>query len=409
MASATDKPHSRFSRNLTFNQNLISGFALFFTVGIYLAVLGLGAGGGKPSSQRVSDISNSSLYGIYTVFGFFAGGILNKFGPRITMTLGVAGYPIYVGSLFYYDRTGNEWFPILGGVLLGLSAPLLWSVSGFIQWAYATEAEKGKYIAIQYFVTQTGSVIGSVVAFVIIYLGTSTAEGSPTSIYITFIILMALAFLFTIFGLVSPADVRRADGTAIAVFHTLSLRDELKGVFGVLKDPRVLAMLPVIFSCELALGILPSVNGRYFNLRTRAMNNILFYLVQLPASVGCAYLTDRLPYGRRIRGYITLAVLSVFVFAGWIALLVWVSVSPTWTSPPEGGVDWSHGDFAGPFVLYIVFGVIYGSHQLIGMWVMGTFTNKPTTLAIYGGLWKGVAAGGVAVQFGMAAAAVAYQ
>lgn len=40
-----------FSRFQAFNQNLISGIVLFFTVGIYLAVLGLGAGGGKPSSQ----------------------------------------------------------------------------------------------------------------------------------------------------------------------------------------------------------------------------------------------------------------------------------------------------------------------------------------------------------------------
>lgn len=40
---------------------------------------------------------------------------------------------------------------------------------------------------------------------------------------------------------------------------------------------------------------------------------------------------------------------------------------------------------------------------------MGTFTHEPTVLAIYGGLWKGVAAGGVAVQFGMAAAKVSYR
>ncbi|KAK4093991.1 membrane transporter (predicted) [Purpureocillium lilacinum] len=400
---------SRFSRRLTFNQNLISGCVLFFTVGVYLAVLGLGAGGGKPSSQRVSDISNSSLYGIYAVFGFFTGAIMNKLGPRLTMTIGVAGYPVYVAGLFYYDRTAHEWFPILGGILLGLSAPMLWSTSGFIQWAYATEVEKGKYIAIQYFINQVGSVVGSLVAFIIIHQGTSTADGSPTSVYITFIILICIAFLFTIFGLVSPKDVRRADGTPVAVFHNLPMTEELRGVARVLRDYRVLAMLPVIFSCELALGILPSVNGRYFNLRTRAMNNVIFYLVQLPASVGCAFLTDRLPFGRRMRGYVSVSVLGVVVFAAWIALLVWVSTSSRWASPPVGGVDWTASDFAGPFVLYLVFGIVYGSHQQIGMWVMGTFTNEPTVLAIYGGLWKGVAAAGVAVQFGMAAAAVSYQ
>ncbi|KAM3520093.1 hypothetical protein MY4038_009559 [Beauveria bassiana] len=400
----------QLSRHLTFTQNLISGSVLFFTVGVYLAVLGLGAGGGKPSSQRVSDISNSSLYGIYAVFGFFTGAIMNKLGPRITMTIGVAGYPLYVAGLFYYDRTGHEWFPILGGVLLGLSAPMLWCTSGFIQWAYATELEKGKYIAIQYFINQIGSVVGSIVAFGIIYNNAaSTEDGSPTSVYIVMIILICFAFPLTIFGLVSPKNVRRQDGTPIAIFHNLSLAQELRGVARVLRDYRVMAMLPVIFSCELVLGILPSVSGRYFNLRTRAMNNIIFYLVQLPASVACAYLTDRLPFRRSVRGYISVGILGIFVFSGWTALLVWVSVSAAWASPPNGGVDWTDYDFRGPFVLYLIFGILYGSHQQIGMWVMGTFTNEPTLLAIYGGLWKGVAAGGVAVQFGMAAAQVSYQ
>lgn len=41
----------KYNRRRTFNQNFISGIVLFFTVGIYLAVLGLGAGGGQPSSQ----------------------------------------------------------------------------------------------------------------------------------------------------------------------------------------------------------------------------------------------------------------------------------------------------------------------------------------------------------------------
>ncbi|KAM3497562.1 hypothetical protein MY10362_009090 [Beauveria mimosiformis] len=400
----------QISRHLTFTQNLISGSVLFFTVGVYLAVLGLGAGGGKPSSQRVSDISNSSLYGIYAVFGFFTGAIMNKLGPRITMTIGVAGYPLYVAGLFYYDRTGHEWFPILGGILLGLSAPMLWCTSGFIQWAYATELEKGKYIAIQYFINQIGSVVGSIVAFGIIYNNAaSTEDGSPTSVYIVMIILICFAFPLTIFGLVSPKNVRRQDGTPIAIFHNLSLAQELRGVARVLRDYRVMAMLPVIFSCELVLGILPSVSGRYFNLRTRAMNNIIFYLVQLPASVACACLTDRLPFRRSVRGYIAVRILGIFVFSGWTALLVWVSVSAAWASPPNGGVDWTDYDFRGPFVLYLFFGIIYGSHQQIGMWVMGTFTNEPTVLAIYGGLWKGVAAGGVAVQFGMAAAQVSYQ
>lgn len=57
---------------------------LFLTVGIYLAVLGLGAGGGKPSSQRVSDISNSVLYALFFFSGLAGGSVMNIIGPRLT-------------------------------------------------------------------------------------------------------------------------------------------------------------------------------------------------------------------------------------------------------------------------------------------------------------------------------------
>ncbi|KAJ3469819.1 hypothetical protein MRS44_003884 [Fusarium solani] len=404
-----DLAHSSFSRRHAFNQNLISGAVLFFTIGIYLAVLGLGAGGGKPSSQRVSDISNSLLYGIFAIFGFLTGAILNRVGPRITMSLGVAGYPLYVAGLFYYDRTGNEWFPVLGGAILGLSAPMLWSTSGFIQWAYASEGEKGKFIAVQYFIGQIGSVVGSLVAFIIIYKGAAPAEGSPTNVYIAFIVLMMMGFVFASLGLIHPSKVLGTDGSAVAVSPPLSLAQELREVAKVLRDHRVLLMLPVIFSCELALGILPSINARFFSLRTRAMNNVVFCLIQLPTSVACAYATDNLRFSRRVRGYTSLSLLGLVVFAGWIALLVWITVSSTWSSPPHNGVDWKDAEFAGPFILYLAFGIIFCAHQLVGMWVMGTFSNRPRTLAIYGGLWKGVAAAGVAVQFGMGAAEVSYR
>lgn len=286
---------------------------------------------------------------------------------------------------------------------------MLWSAQGFIQWSYATEAEKGKYISIQYFINQVGSVIGSLVAFIVILKGTDTSGGSPTPVYIVFIILMCCALLFTSFGLVNPAKVRRADGTPIATFRALSYKEELKGIGHVLKDKRVLAMLPVIFSCELALSVMPSINAHYFSLRTRGMNNVVFYLVQLPSAVLVAFLTDRLPLDRKKRGFAALTFLGAIVTGGWVALLAWVSTSATFARPPTDGVDWVDTNFAGPFIIYIILGVIYCCHQLIGMWVMGTFTNDPRMLAIYGGLWKGIAAGGVAVGFGMGASQVSYQ
>ncbi len=51
-------------------------------------------------------------------------------GPQTdNQQLGAFGYPFYVASFFYYDRTGHEWFPIVGGAVLGISAGLLWTVA----------------------------------------------------------------------------------------------------------------------------------------------------------------------------------------------------------------------------------------------------------------------------------------
>lgn len=88
-------------------QNSLSGVCLFLTVGIYHAItgkltifwlrnrdsqiekttetrIGLGAGGGKPSSIQVATTTNAVLYTIFTFVGFFGGSILNTFGPKIT-------------------------------------------------------------------------------------------------------------------------------------------------------------------------------------------------------------------------------------------------------------------------------------------------------------------------------------
>ncbi|KAK5948241.1 hypothetical protein OHC33_010675, partial [Knufia fluminis] len=127
-----------------FNQNFVMGCILFCTPGIYLALTGLGAGGGKPSSQQVAALTNSILYGVYTVAGWCAGPVLNYLKPKYTIALGAVGYPIYVGSLWYYDRVGGEAFPLFGGALLGVCAALLWTASGFIQFAYPEEVDKAK-------------------------------------------------------------------------------------------------------------------------------------------------------------------------------------------------------------------------------------------------------------------------
>lgn len=61
---------------------------------------------------------------------------------------------------------------------------LFWSC-GLFFWPSSNRLEYALY--------QVGSSVGSLVAFIIIYKGTNTADGSPTAVYIAFICIMCMS------------------------------------------------------------------------------------------------------------------------------------------------------------------------------------------------------------------------
>lgn len=278
-----------------------------------------------------------------------------------------------------------------------------------IQWSYATEDEKGLYITVQFLLNAFGSIIGSLVAFIIILKGSTASDGSPTNVYIAFLVLMCLGVVTAVFGLVKPADVRRSDGTNVAVFRVLSYKEELKGVLAACREPRILAMLVVGFCTEFPVAIMPILNAHYFSLRTRALNSVLFDVMFLPSAPAFMYLLDKLPFGRTKRGLIALGVATIVMVTGWVALISWVCLSKTFANPPLEGVDWTDANFAGPFVLYLLFGIVFTVHQMIGMWTMASLTNDPRKLGIYGGLWRGISGLGLCIAFALSAALVSYK
>jgi len=115
---------------------------LFCLPGIYTALTGLGAGGGQSSSADVANKTNAILYGLFALVGLFGGTILNILGPRLSLMIGSVGYPLYVGGLWYYDRSGNSWFPLFSGAVLGCTSGCLWTAAAYVQFTYAEEKHK---------------------------------------------------------------------------------------------------------------------------------------------------------------------------------------------------------------------------------------------------------------------------
>jgi uncharacterized membrane protein YgdD (TMEM256/DUF423 family) len=78
----------------------------------------------------MANLSNACLYAVYAVTGILGGTILTTFGPRLTVAFACLGYPLFIGSLWYFDLTGRIWFPIFSGVFVGFCGACLWTTAG---------------------------------------------------------------------------------------------------------------------------------------------------------------------------------------------------------------------------------------------------------------------------------------
>jgi hypothetical protein len=57
----------------------------------------------------MANISNGVLYGVFAFSAVGAGPLLNLIGPRWTLLMGITGYPIYQGAMWFFDAYGHLW------------------------------------------------------------------------------------------------------------------------------------------------------------------------------------------------------------------------------------------------------------------------------------------------------------
>lgn len=382
---------------------------LFCLPGIYLALTGLGAGGGKPSSQTVAANVNAILYGVFFLCGWFGGSVMNLIGPSLTIFLGAIGYSLYTGGLWYFDRSGNSWLAYLGGGLEGVSAALLWATTNGIAYSYAEEKEKALYMTIQWCLCETGSTIAAIVALAINMQAEDQFAGAPTPVYIVFVVIQAFAMVMALVLLIKPKNVIRSDGTALAIFKAPTVKNELIGIGQMIRDYKFMMLLPAILAAEMALALQSSLNGYYFNLRTRSLNNVMFNFIQLPASFGMTYILDNARFGKRkTRSLIGISVMSAITLGICSAEAGWLARNDINRDVEGPSIDWTESGFAAPFVIYIIYGSVYSIYQIATQYVICALTNDPERLARYAGVFRGVTALGMMFSFILDGQGVAY-
>ncbi|EGD95260.1 hypothetical protein TESG_02750 [Trichophyton tonsurans CBS 112818] len=244
-------------------QLILVSLVCFLCPGMFNAVSGLGAGG--LVNPHDIDKANVALYSTFVVVAFFAGSIANRLGLRYTLTFAITRM-LASSSLLELS--------------LGVCAACLWTAQGAIMMSYPDEYSKGKFISWFWAIFNLGGVIGSLVPLANNLHNKSNSVQDST--YILFMVLMFVGFLLG-FALVNARDIKRSDGTRVILMKNPSWKSELIGLATVLKsDWYIVALFPMFFASNwFTTYQFNAVNLAKFNIRTRALNNVLYWISQM--------------------------------------------------------------------------------------------------------------------------------
>jgi MFS family permease len=384
-------------------QVVLLGFVCFMTSGMFNALTGVGA---PISDVSTSDNANVALYCTFASIGFFGGTICNIIGVRYALMFGGTGYAIYAGSLLCYVRVQNSGFVIFAGAFLGICAAVLWSAQGAILMSYPTEGAKGRAIIVFWVIFNLGAVIGSLIS-----LGNSINSQSSTAnegTYIAFIVLMCSGSIIAFFML-PMSKVWKADHTKVIGQKHPNWKEELIALGKLLlSEKRILFLFPMFFASNWFYAYqFNDFNAGRFNLRTRSLNSLLYWLSQMVGALVIGYILDMPWYKRRTRakiGWVIVFVLGMSIWGGGLAFEKQftredVTAGPNGEPPLLAPIDYKDGKYIGPMFLYIFYGVYDAVYQSFILWTLGAMSNNPKKTALYAGFYKGIQSAGAAVSW----------
>lgn len=387
-------------------QTVMLAFCVFMLPGMFNALTGIGA---AIDDVTTADHANVALYCTFCAVGFFAGSIVNVVGPKLCLAFGGVGYMIYSGSLLSFLHNRNKGFVIFAGAFLGVCAGCLWAAQTTLMMSYPSESRKGTGIMVFWVIFNLGGVIGSIVPLAnnIGNEGSSVNDGT----FIAFIILMFCGVCIALTLL--PMDkVYRDDGTKVMNQRNMHWKEEIFGVFEVIKkQPIILLLFPMFFASNWFYTYhFNGVNLARFNVRTRSLNSLLYWLSQMVGAGFVGLVLDMKKFKRSTRARIG------YAFVVFISFVIWGGgyrfqaeyTRDDMTSGRIALLDFTDSGYGGPVVLYIFYGIFDAIFQTYIFWILGALSNNPKTMALYGGMYKGVQSAGAVIMWSLDSHKVSY-
>lgn len=183
----------------------------------------------------------------------------------------------------------------------------------------------------------------------------------------TYIGFMVLTFLGAALAwvLVDAQKVIRKDGSHIIVMKHPSWKSEFLGLYETFHtDPWVVLLFPMFFASNWFYPYqFNGVNAAYFNIRTRALNNVLYWTSQIIGAYVFGYVLDLKHVTRSTRAkglWVTLFIMTMAVWGGGYAWQKGYTRAQT-SSEDFVTMDWVDSGYAGPMFLYMFYGFYDGT------------------------------------------------
>ena len=232
-------------------------------------------------------------------------------------------------------------------------------------------------------------------------------------------------------ALCNAKDVIRPDNTKIVLMKNPTWQTEIFGLWETLRyEPFVICLFPMFWCSNWFYTYQQNaVNAARFDVRTRALNGLLYYAAQIIGALILGYALDIERWRRSVRAKSCLVMLFVTTMAIWGGGYAWQnytrfdtnrSLDPVTNLPinPNAlpALDWNSPGYVGPMFLYFFYGLYDSLWQASVYWYvlnphdlsfcvltsnrfMGALSNSGRRSANYVGFYKGIQSAGAAVMW----------
>jgi hypothetical protein len=190
-------------------------------------------------------------------------------------------------------------------------------------------------------------------------------------------------------------------------------KSELMGLWETIRsDPYIICLFPMFFASNWFYTMqFNAFNLAYFNTRTRALNNTLYWTAQIVGAFVFGFCLDYSKIRRTVRAkiaWVAILVLTLAIFGGGYDFQKGYTRESVSKDAGYVGKDWTDSGYVGPMFLYIFYGFYDAAWQTCVYWFMGSLTNNGRKLTNFAGFYKGIQSAGAVVIWRLDSQNIAY-